>query len=153
MKKHLLKLIAILSLFTIFIAGCSQTKDEVVKADKNEVYEQGQTVDVSGLDIDMKNAKLLDGDGKEDSVIQFNMKVTNGTADVRSFTSLSLIVKNKAGEELELYPAENIGASIKAGESISGPGFYKIKGKGPFKVTYTDEETKKSATWEMDITK
>lgn len=153
MKKHAIKCIAILSLLTIFIAGCGQTKDTEVKADKNKVYKQGQVVDVSGLRINMQNAKLLDGDGKENAVVAFNMKVTNGTADVRSFTSIGLVVKNEDGKELAIYPAENIGADMKANETIEGSGFYKVNGKGPFKVTYTDPDTKKSATWEMSIDK
>ncbi|MBC1561498.1 hypothetical protein [Listeria booriae] len=153
MKKQAIKYLAILLIFTVFIAGCGQTKDQEVKANKDTVYKQGQIVNVSGLKINMENAKLLDGDGKENAVVQFNMKVTNGTADVRSFTSLSLVVKNEDGKELDIYPAENVGADIKAGDSISGPGFYKVKGKGPFKVIYTDPDTKKSATWEVKIDK
>ncbi|WP_430535352.1 hypothetical protein [Listeria rocourtiae] len=152
MKKTIIKAIAILSFLTIFTAGCAQTPtDKVVQAEKNKIYEQGQTVDVSGLDINMKDAKLLDGDGKKDAVVQFNMKVRNGSADAKVFTSLDVTVKNEDGKELPIYAAENIGSNLKADQTISGPGFYQVKGKGPFQVTYTDPDTKKSATWKVKL--
>ncbi|WP_088815957.1 MULTISPECIES: hypothetical protein [Listeria] len=155
---------AIIMLF-VALVGCSDAADTkksseklekktVEKVDPKETYGFKDIVDVNGLRIEFTKAQSLESDGKANSVLKLSFDLSNPTADKKGFTAINLMVKNKEGEQLDVYPGENYGKEIEPGNSDKGAGYFKVKGNGPFTVKYTDPDNEKLvATWKLEVEK
>lgn len=144
-------------LSTGLLFGCSTTtKEENENQDKqktNHTYKIGEKANVDGLAITFTDAKLLKAEDEKTNVIQFKFKLNNTTVEKKGFTAIELEVTNADNKKLEVYPAENYGKEIAAGDSDSGSGYFESKGTGPYTVKYKDVQTKKVITWKLNLDK
>ncbi|MBC1401330.1 DUF4352 domain-containing protein [Listeria booriae] len=165
MKKWKLGFIALVSIVLV-LAACSNTDDnaktnnkqnetkqqETMKPSKNRQFKLKNRVDFLGLIVTFEKATYLQNDkGVKDSVLKVDMNVENNSATPRGFTTINMEISDKDGKKLTIYPGENLGEKIEPGKTIHGSGYFAVNGKGPYTISYKDQDSDVQASWKVEV--
>ncbi|KMT62194.1 DUF4352 domain-containing protein [Paenilisteria newyorkensis] len=165
MKKWKLGFIALASI-VLLLAACSNTNDnaktnnkqsenkqqEAMKPTKNKQFKLNDRVDLLGLIVTFEKATYLQNDkGVKDSVMKVDMNVENNSATPRGFTTIGMEISDKDGKKLAIYPGENLGEKIEPGKTVHGSGYFAVNGKGPYTITYKDQDSDVKASWKVEV--
>ncbi|TDR50560.1 uncharacterized protein DUF4352 [Listeria rocourtiae] len=147
------KLLAIASIVVASMSITACTGNEMLEKAERPSHQIQENVDTKGLEINVEQASYTDERDRDmqtvKQVLRLKITVKNTSIEDLFFDSTALRVTNNKGEELDIYPFENMGESIAPKEKMTGYAYFKSDNKGPYTVVYKHPITKEQYEWQV----
>ncbi|MBC1211342.1 DUF4352 domain-containing protein [Listeria booriae] len=141
------KIVIIFSAILVILTGCAKSHD------KERFYQLHESIEAKAWEIALDQAAYTDERAQEskptETVLRLKVTVKNIAAEELLFDTTKLKVTDSEGEELKIYPYENMIEKISPKQSLTGYSYFIASKKAPYHVTYTYPITKDTFTWEV----
>ncbi|KGL45581.1 hypothetical protein BMT55_12830 [Listeria newyorkensis] len=152
MKKVTLIFTSLMIAFSLVGCAANSNDQKEETAIKNEI---GKTVDTSN-NLQIKVTKVATGFGessdKKDMLqVTFSVKNTDKVTSGAGAADFKVKADNDKTYDVYGLEAKNFGTEIKAGQTITGTGYYEIPAKTKTVTVYYAPLGKKKAQWQLKV--